>query len=79
MEREKYRQRDPVLSAFGLAVQRQRRELGISQEEAAERIGIHRTYFADVERGTRNIGLLNIVAVAKGLESTPSMLLKDIQ
>ena len=65
--------------AFGLAVQRRRRELGISQEEAAERIGIHRTYFADVERGSRNIGLLNVVAVAKGLESTPSMLLKNIR
>jgi len=79
MGKQKVQQRDPVLLAFGLAVQRRRRELGISQEEAAARIGIHRTYFADVERGARNIGLRNVVAVARGLESTPSMLLKNIR
>ena len=79
MGKEKCRQRNPILLAFGLAVQRRRRELGISQEEAAARTGIHRTYFADVERGTRNIGLLNITAIAKGLESTPSKLMENIR
>jgi transcriptional regulator with XRE-family HTH domain len=78
MGKKKVQSRDPVLLAFGLAVQRRRRELKISQEEAAARIGIHRTYFADVERGARNIGLRNVVAVARGLESTPSALLKNI-
>lgn len=79
MAREKQRSRDPVLVAFGLAVQRQRRLLKISQEEAAARAGIHRTYFADVERGTRNIGLKNVAGIARGLGVTPSDLVKGIR
>lgn len=71
--------RDPVLIAFGLAVQAKRRAMGISQEEAAARAGIHRTYFADVERGARNIGVKNMVAIARGLNVTPSDLLKKIR
>jgi len=66
------------LIAFGLAVQSKRRAMGISQEEAAARAGIHRTYFADVERGARNIGLKNVVAIARGLNVTPSDLIKKI-
>lgn len=65
--------------AFGLAVQARRRAMGISQEEAAGRAGIHRTYFADVERGARNIGVKNMVAIARGLDVTPSDLVKKIR
>ena len=79
MRKEKVGGRDPVLMAFGLAIQKRRREMGISQEEAAARVGIHRTYFADVERGARNVGLRNVVAIARGLDVTPSDLLKKIR
>mgnify|MGYP001558428808 FL=1 len=79
MRKEKVGGRDPVLMAFGLAIQNRRREMGISQEEAAARVGIHRTYFADVERGARNVGLRNVVAIARGLDVTPSDLLKKIR
>ena len=79
MRKEKAGRRDPVLMAFGLAIQKRRREMGISQEEAASRAGIHRTYFADVERGARNIGLKNVVAIARGLDVTVSDLMKKIQ
>jgi len=53
--------------------------MGISQEEAASRAGIHRTYFADVERGARNVGIKNVVAIARGLDVTPSDLLKKVR
>jgi len=79
MRKEKDDGRDPVLVAFGLAIQKRRRDMGISQEEAASRAGIHRTYFADVERGARNVGLKNLVAIARGLDVTPSDLLKKIR
>jgi len=79
MRKEKTVGRDSVLVAFGLAIQKRRREIGISQEEAAARVGIHRTYFADVERGARNIGFKNVVAIARGLDVTPSDLLKKIR
>jgi transcriptional regulator with XRE-family HTH domain len=79
MRQRKVRDRDPLLMSFGLAIQKRRREMGISQEEAASRAGIHRTYFADVERGARNVGLKNVVAIARGLDITPSDLLKKIR
>jgi len=79
MRKEKVSGRDPLLMSFGLAIQKRRREMGISQEEAASRVGIHRTYFADVERGARNVGIKNVVAIAKGLDVTPSDLLKKVR
>ena len=53
---------------FGLAVKKRRLELGLSQEKLAERSDLHRTYVADIERGSRNLSLLSIEKVAKGLE-----------
>ncbi len=52
---------------FGLAVKKRRSELGISQEELAGRCDLHRTYLADIERGSRNLSLFSIEKVAKGL------------
>ena len=63
--------------AFGRAVRRRREALGISQEELADRAGLHRTYIGDVERGERNISLVNIVKLAKALRVRPGALLED--
>ncbi len=53
---------------FGIAVRKRRSELGISQEELAGRAELHRTYIADIERGVRNVSLINIEKIAKGLD-----------
>ena len=53
---------------FGRAIRRIREEQEINQEEAAERCGLHRTYYSGIERGTRNVSLVNIEKVAKGLK-----------
>lgn len=55
---------------FGRAVRRIREEQEINQEEAAERCGLHRTYYSGIERGVRNLSLVNIEKVAKGLKIT---------
>jgi transcriptional regulator with XRE-family HTH domain len=55
---------------FGRAIRRIREEQEINQEEAAERCGLHRTYYSGIERGVRNVSLLNIEKVAKGLKTT---------
>ncbi len=45
-------------------------EQGINQEEAADRCGLHRTYYSGIERGIRNVSLVNIEKVGKGLRTS---------
>jgi transcriptional regulator with XRE-family HTH domain len=55
---------------FGRAIRRIREQHGINQEEAAERCGLHRTYYSGIERGIRNVSLVNIEKIAKGLKKS---------
>jgi transcriptional regulator with XRE-family HTH domain len=55
---------------FGRAIRRMREEQEINQEEAAERCGLHRTYYSGVERGIRNVSLRNIEKIARGLKKS---------
>jgi transcriptional regulator with XRE-family HTH domain len=65
-----------IRERFGLAVKAGREALGLTQEELAERAGIHRTYLSDVERGSRNVSLLNIERLASALDLEASDLLR---
>lgn len=56
-----------ILEAFGNRVKEERLKLGISQEELAERAGLHRTYIGMIERAEKNITLLNIEKIAEAL------------
>jgi transcriptional regulator with XRE-family HTH domain len=55
---------------FGRAIRRIREAQGINQEEAAERCGLHSTYYSGIERGVRNVSLVNIEKVAKELKTS---------
>lgn len=61
---------------FGRAIRRIREEQGINQEEAAERCGLHRTYYSGIERGIRNVSLVNIEKVSRGLKTGLSELFR---
>jgi transcriptional regulator with XRE-family HTH domain len=54
---------------FGRAIRRTREEQQINQEEAAERCGLHRTYYSGIERGIRNVSLVNIGSIARARRS----------
>ena len=60
---------------FGAAVRRRRERLGLSQEDFADKAGIHRTYVSSVERAERNISILNIERLAAALKKEPWELL----
>lgn len=64
---------------FGDAVRRHREVQRLTQEDLADRAGIHRTYLSDIERGSRNPSLINIARLAKGLMLTPSELFKGVE
>lgn len=66
---------DQDLVAFGRTVRRLRNGQNLSQEELAERSGLHRNYIGGIERGERNIGLKALFALARGLNVRPSELL----
>lgn len=50
---------------FGRAVRERRHQLGVSQEEFADMCGLDRTYIGGIERGERNVALVNIEKIAK--------------
>lgn len=62
--------------AFGLAVRRRREQLGWSQEEFAERAGIHRTYVSSIELGKVSLGIEVANELAKALNMRLSSLVR---
>ena len=62
------RNKADIRERFGFAVKSRREELGLTQEDLAGRAGIHRTYLSDVERGGRNLSLVNIERLALALQ-----------
>lgn len=61
--------RSDVLVKFGQKVREKRTGLGLSQEELAERAGVHRTYVGMIERAEKNITLGNIERISEALRT----------
>jgi transcriptional regulator with XRE-family HTH domain len=69
---------DPRL-VFGKRVRELREEQNLSQERLAELCELHRNYVGGIERGERNVSLLNIVKLAHGLNVKPARLIESIR
>jgi len=65
------------LLAFGAAVRARRKEIKLSQEALADLAEIDRSHMGKIERGERNVTLLNVLKIAGALEVKPSDLLRD--
>jgi transcriptional regulator with XRE-family HTH domain len=64
-----------ILQRFGAHVRELRRERGISQERLAALAGLDRTYVGGIERGERNVALVNLLKLAAALQVPASRLL----
>lgn len=67
-----------ILVRFGQIVRTRRLSLDLTQEVLAEKAELHRTYIADIERGTRNVSLRNIEKLALALGCSISSLFVEI-
>lgn len=65
------------LERFGERVRELRLAANLSQEKLAELARLHRTYIGGIERGERNVSLLNIHAIANALNEPVSALFRS--
>lgn len=56
-----------IIKVFGENVRKYRISMGLSQEEFAEKCGLHRTYISTIERFQRNISIENVQKIADAL------------
>jgi transcriptional regulator with XRE-family HTH domain len=63
---------------FGKAVRQRRHKLGVSQEAFADMCRLDRTYIGGIERGERNVALVNIEKIAKTLRLSIEQLFRGI-
>ena len=63
---------------FGRTVRGRRQKLGVSQEEFADICGLDRTYMGGIERGERNLSLVNIEKIALGFQITLAELFRGV-
>lgn len=68
----------PATLVFGQRVRARRMELGLSQEALAQLAGLHRTYVGSLERGERNVALINILRLGRALQIDPGTLISGI-
>lgn len=69
--------KDRDLIRVGAAVRAKRKALEVSQEELADNVGMDRSHMGRIERGERNVSLINIIRIARALDCAPSEILKD--
>jgi transcriptional regulator with XRE-family HTH domain len=61
----------------GRNIKKYRKSLNISQEELADKAGLHRTYIGGIERGERNITLDSLQVIAAALNVAPVVLIAE--
>lgn len=69
---------EKLLIQFGTKIAHERRAKGLSQEKLAEMTELDRTYISSIERGKRNVSLINIVRIAQALSCPPSELFNGL-
>jgi transcriptional regulator with XRE-family HTH domain len=63
---------------LGAAIKRRRLRLGLTQEQLAEAADLHWTYVSGIERGIRNVSILNLFHIATALRLRVRDLVKEL-
>ncbi|MBS1796786.1 MAG: helix-turn-helix transcriptional regulator [Acidobacteria bacterium] len=71
--------KNELLVMFGIALRNARKENGLSQEELAHKANLDRTYIGGVERGERNISLLNLLKISHALKTPIYEILRELE
>jgi transcriptional regulator with XRE-family HTH domain len=69
------RSKPPLVQTFAANLRAARLARNLTQEELADRAGLHRTYIGSAERGERNVTLESVEAIARALDVSPSSLI----
>jgi transcriptional regulator with XRE-family HTH domain len=64
---------------LGQIISRRRQKCHLSQEELADRAGIHRTYVSQIERGLKSPTLVILMSIAKALDTKASAILSELE
>jgi transcriptional regulator with XRE-family HTH domain len=67
---------DQYVAALAAALEQRRRHMGISQDELAEKAGLHRTYVSLIERKSCNFSIKIFMRLALALETNPAELMR---
>ncbi len=70
-----HRDDENILARLGVGIRAARKAAGLSQEEFADAAGIDRSHMGKIERGERNLTLLNLHRIARALNLQASDLL----
>lgn len=71
--------RDEDLAALGTRIRELRSRRGWSQEGFADRCGLDRTYVGGIERGERNLAVINLLRIARTLEVPVGTLFEKVE
>lgn len=65
-----------ILQLLGITIVYYRRQRKLTQEELAVAAHMNRTYLGEIERGRRNVSVVNLINLARALQVSPSLLLR---
>jgi transcriptional regulator with XRE-family HTH domain len=70
--------RHALLVQLGKRIQKLRKRKGWTQTDMAVYLDMNRGHISDIERGKREVGIITLQVIAKGLETTMASLLKSL-
>jgi transcriptional regulator with XRE-family HTH domain len=71
------REKSSALIALGAVIRQRRKQLDFSQEVLADASGIDRSHMGKIERGERNVTVLNVLRIAKALRTSACILFTE--